>query len=98
MTPLSSSIVGGILIGIGIGIMLRYETSTGGTDMLAQFLSNVFSVNVGIIIFIIDAIVVVMGGLLISPETFFLSIVTIIAVGFTTSLCNYKKPYGVAGR
>jgi uncharacterized membrane-anchored protein YitT (DUF2179 family) len=98
MTPLSSSMVVGILIGIGIGIMLRYETSTGGTDMLAQFLSKAFSVNVGVIILVIDAIIIALGGLLISPETFFLSIVTIIFVGVATSLCNLKKSYGVAGR
>ncbi|MDQ7864564.1 YitT family protein [Peribacillus frigoritolerans] len=28
------------MIGLGIGLMLRYGTSTGGTDMLAQILSR----------------------------------------------------------
>ena len=49
---------------LGIGMMLRYETSTGGTDLLAQFLARIFRVNVGIMIFIIDAIVMCMGGLI----------------------------------
>lgn len=61
---LISSIIGGVLVGLGIGMMLCYETSTGGTDLLAQFLSRIFRVNVGIMIFIIDAIVICMGGLL----------------------------------
>lgn len=91
MNSLSSSIIGGLLIGIGIGIMLRYETSTGGTDMLALFLSNTFSINVGIMILIIDAIIISLGGLLISTETFFLSIVAIMAVALATSLCTLKN-------
>jgi uncharacterized membrane-anchored protein YitT (DUF2179 family) len=90
LNPLSSSIIGGILVGIGIGIMLRYETSTGGTDLLAQFLANTFSINVGIMILIIDAIVICLGGFLISSETFFLSIMTILSVGLATSLCTLK--------
>ena len=39
----SSVFFGGILIGVGVGLMLRYKTSTGGTDLLAQFISNAFS-------------------------------------------------------
>jgi uncharacterized membrane-anchored protein YitT (DUF2179 family) len=90
LNPLSSSIIGGILVGIGIGIMLRYETSTGGTDLLAQFLANTFSLNVGIMILIIDTLVICLGGFLISTETFLLSIMTILAVGLATSFCTLK--------
>ncbi|MHC0037624.1 YitT family protein [Pseudoneobacillus sp. C159] len=43
--PFLSSIIGGILVGLGIGIMLRQGTSTGGTDLLAQFLSNIVHIN-----------------------------------------------------
>lgn len=89
--PLLSSILGGIFVGLGIGIMLRHETSTGGTDLLAQFLSNIFKINVGIMIFIIDSIVILFGGLLISKETFLLSSLTIIIVGIFTSLCTWNK-------
>jgi uncharacterized membrane-anchored protein YitT (DUF2179 family) len=61
-----SSILGGILVGIGIGIMLRFKTSTGGTDLLAQFLSDKTGVNVGILIFIIDALLILTGSVLLS--------------------------------
>jgi uncharacterized membrane-anchored protein YitT (DUF2179 family) len=88
--PVFSSILGGIFVGLGIGIMLRHDTSTGGTDLLAQFLSKIFNINVGIMIFIIDSIVISMGGLLISKETFLLSSVTIIFVGFFTSICTWN--------
>ncbi|QCR33803.1 YitT family protein [Lysinibacillus sp. SGAir0095] len=85
LDPMMSSILGGIFVGIGIGLMLRFETSTGGTDLLAQFISDRTLINVGVIIFIIDAAVVCLGGIFISPNTLLLSIVTILCVGITTS-------------
>ena len=88
--PVVSSVFGGIFVGLGIGIMLRYETSTGGTDLLAQFLSKIFKINVGIMIFIIDALVICLGGLLISKETFILSSLTITVVALFTSLCTWN--------
>ena len=80
-----SSILGGILVGIGIGLMLKFQTSTGGTDFIAQFLCDKTGINVGIYIFIIDAFVIICGGILLSSETFLLSILTILSVGLTTS-------------
>ncbi|RAP77163.1 YitT family protein [Paenibacillus montanisoli] len=90
LTPFSSAIIGGFIIGTGIGIMLRYETSTGGTDLLAQLLSKLIPVNVGVLIFVIDGIIICLGGLLLSAETFLLSILTITAGGIATSLCTMK--------
>ncbi|NTZ19809.1 hypothetical protein EXW96_20345 [Paenibacillus sp. JMULE4] len=91
LTPVSSSVIGGLIIGAGIGIMLRYDTSTGGTDLLAQFLSKYVTFNVGIIIFILDAIIISLGGLLISAETLVLSVITITVGGVTTTLCTLKS-------
>ncbi|MEH7382984.1 YitT family protein [Bacillus sp. JJ1533] len=90
ISPIFSSFAGGILIGFGIGFMLRFETSTGGTDLLAQFLSDIVKMNVGIIILIIDVFVICLGGLFVSMETFFLSAVTILAGGITTSVCTWN--------
>ncbi|WP_078547782.1 YitT family protein [Litchfieldia alkalitelluris] len=85
-----SAIIGGILVGLGIGLMLRYKTSTGGTDLVAQFISDITKLNVGILIFMIDALIIFIGGLLFSTETLLLSALTIIFVGGTTSLCTWK--------
>ena len=54
---LPSAILGGILVGAGIGLMLRHDTSTGGTDLLAQLLNKFVYINVGILIFFIDGLV-----------------------------------------
>ncbi|HHW38143.1 MAG TPA: YitT family protein [Bacillales bacterium] len=89
-SPLINSILGGLLVGIGIGTMLKFKTSTGGTDLLAQFLSDMFGMNVGVAILLIDVLVVIIGGLLISTETLLLSLITIFVVGISTSLLTLK--------
>ncbi|MFC3883928.1 YitT family protein [Bacillus songklensis] len=81
-----SAILGGTLVGIGIGLMLRYETSTGGTDLVAQILAKWTSWNVGILIFVIDSIVVLSGIGTIGLTSFMFSLVVISVVGVTTSL------------
>ncbi|SOB99710.1 uncharacterised 5xTM membrane YitT family protein [Ureibacillus xyleni] len=91
LDPMLSAIIGGVFVGLGIGMMLRYETSTGGTDLLAQFISDKTKINVGILIFFIDAIVIMLGGIILSSETLVLSIVTILCVGITTSyITSYR--------
>lgn len=91
ITPVGSSILGGFVVGTGIGIMLKYETSTGGTDLLAQFVAKGLMINVGVIIFILDGIVISLGGILVSAETFFLSMLTIATGGLATGLCTMKN-------
>ena len=39
----SSAVTGGVMIGMGVGLMLAYETNTGGTDLLAQFFARRFN-------------------------------------------------------
>lgn len=90
LTPLISAVIGGLIVGAGIGIMLRYDTSTGGTDLLAQFLSRYVALNVGIIILLMDTVIVSFGGLLLSAETFVLSVITITVGGLATTLCTLK--------
>jgi uncharacterized membrane-anchored protein YitT (DUF2179 family) len=88
--PFIASVAGGICIGIGFGILLRFDTSTGGIDLLAKLLAKRLRINVGILILMMDAIVVIVGGLLFSKDTFFLSIATIVSGGLATSLCTIK--------
>jgi uncharacterized membrane-anchored protein YitT (DUF2179 family) len=90
LPPLFSALLGGLLVGTGVGIMLRYETSTGGTDLIAQLLTQWISLNVGVVIFLIDTIIIMIGGLVFSKEVLFYSIITICAVGFATSSITIK--------
>lgn len=86
-----AAIIGGIFVGLGIGMMLRFDTSTGGTDLLAQFISDKTNINVGMIILIIDSIIVLIGGILLSASTLLLSIIAITTVGIATSAVARKR-------
>ncbi|EOR25186.1 YitT family protein [Cytobacillus oceanisediminis] len=86
-----SAILGGVVIGVGIGLMLRFETSTGGTDLLAQVLSNILSIQVGVIIFLIDGIVLLSGYKIVGFSTFIASFITIFCVAIFTTLLSKKR-------
>ncbi|WP_370873481.1 YitT family protein [Peribacillus cavernae] len=83
---LVSAILGGIIIGLGVGLMLRYETSTGGTDLLAQIISSKTAINVGILILVIDGSIILSGIGIVGVRAFFYSSLTIMIVGILTSL------------
>ncbi|MBB3869929.1 YitT family protein [Parageobacillus toebii NBRC 107807] len=86
LDPMISSVIGGGLVGIGIGIMLREETSTGGTDLLAQFIAKMTNWNVGIIIFIMDALIITVGSFIIDSTSFLYSLVVVTIVGIATTM------------
>ncbi|MFB4169893.1 YitT family protein [Virgibacillus sp. JSM 102003] len=81
---LVSAITGGFLIGTGIGIMLLTKTSTGGVDLLALMIAKSTSLNVGIIIFIIDCIVILFGWTVIQETTIIFSSLMVTMIGLTT--------------
>jgi len=90
LSGMVSAIIGGVGIGMGIGIMLRFGISTGGTDLLAQYISRITFLNVGLIIMITDLLIIGIGGILISMETFLLSLITIVVGGLVTGILVSK--------
>ncbi|MEH7484652.1 YitT family protein [Neobacillus drentensis] len=88
-----SALFGGALGGLGVGLMLRYQTSTAGTELLAHFLAKSFSFNIGTIILVVDGLVLLSGFKVLESQSFFYSILTILSFGFITSLLvkNYKS-------
>ncbi|WP_216831457.1 YitT family protein [Alkalihalobacterium elongatum] len=86
INPLLSAILGGLILGAGVGIMFRVDISTGGLDLLAQMIADFSKINIGIMIFIIDFIVVIGGIFVISPTEILLSVIAVTATGFSTML------------
>lgn len=78
------------LIGVGVGLMLRYKTSTGGTDLLAEIISETFSLNIALVIILIDGIIVLACLALLKLDTFIYSCIAITSVGLITSLIKGK--------
>ena len=59
---LISAVCYGVLVGGGIGIVMRAGANTGGTDILAQIVAKFTPFNVGSIEFCMNACVVLCGG------------------------------------
>lgn len=82
-----SSVLGGAISGVGVGLMLRYKTSTGGTDLLAYFIAKATPLNIGLLIFMIDGIIVLMGYPTLGLESLLFSTLTILIAGSVASIC-----------
>ncbi|MCB2296106.1 YitT family protein [Clostridium algoriphilum] len=57
-------IYGGVLSGIGLGIVISNEGSTGGMDIIAIYAKKKYDIEVGIVSFIINFIIVAVGSIL----------------------------------
>ena len=69
MDPLLGAVFGGVLLGVGLGLILRGGATTGGTDMAARMLHKKFQhISVGTILFAIDCVSVLMAGISIEVE------------------------------
>lgn len=82
-----SSILGGAICGIGVGIMLRYKTSTAGTDLIAYFIAKATPLNIGFLIAIMDGLIVLIGYQTLGFQSLVFSSITILVAGILCSLC-----------
>lgn len=58
------SIIGGLLLGIGLGLIIRSGSSTGGSDIAAQLLHKAFpQLTTGSHLVLVDAVIVLAAGL-----------------------------------
>lgn len=82
----ASSVTGGVLIGAGVGLLIRNQISHDGVDLLALWLSKYVSLNTAIIIFIIDVLVIGSGVVIFRNEAQLYSFLTVICVAVMTFL------------
>lgn len=84
--PMLASIFGGILLGIGLGLVLRVGATTGGTDLAAQMVHNHFSfLSVGTILLAIDCAVVLLAGVVFDIQA---ALVALIALYISTKVMD----------
>lgn len=67
--PLLGTLYGGVLLGVGLGLILRGGATTGGSDMVARLVHKRFQhITVGAFLFFIDCCVVLLAGMTIQVE------------------------------
>lgn len=59
---LLTSIFGGILLGIGLGIVFRFKGTTGGSDIIGQIIHKYTNLTVGTSILIVDFFIISFAG------------------------------------
>ncbi|MFD2444957.1 YitT family protein [Bacillus sp. CGMCC 1.16607] len=88
---LANVVLGGLFIGTGVGMMLRIHASPGGVDLLALIISKWLSINVGIVILCIDALIILTAVLILKDEKMLYSLIIVTIVGVIASIMTSIK-------
>lgn len=76
--PLLAALYGGILQGISVGLFIRCEFSSGGTELLGRVVSKwVKVVNIPVCVGIFDAIIVAAGAFKQGPENILYALIVV---------------------
>jgi uncharacterized membrane-anchored protein YitT (DUF2179 family) len=89
----SSVIIGGIIIGIGVGTMLRNHISPGGMDLLALLLAKWTKINVGIIAYAIDTVIIISSLFILKEPRLLYSLLIVSIVGLLTTVITSWNHY-----
>lgn len=77
-----SALYGGIISGLGLSIVMRSGSNTGGTDIIAQILAKYTRIPLGTSLMIVDGIIIVISGFFFGIESAMYSVV----ISFLVSL------------
>jgi len=80
--PILGTLYGGLLLGVGLGFILRGGATTGGTDMAARVVHKYLPfLSVGMFLFLIDCIVVVAAWIFIGSSEALYALICIFVSG-----------------
>ena len=61
--PLLATVYGGLLLGGGLGIIMKGRGTTGGSDIIARILNKYFHFSLGVSFVIIDTLIIILIGI-----------------------------------
>jgi uncharacterized membrane-anchored protein YitT (DUF2179 family) len=88
---LPNVIFGGLFIGTGVGMMVKVNASPGGMDLLALIVSKWLSVNVGLVMILMDVSIILTGVWILEDERMLYSLVIVTIVGLMASIMTAIK-------
>jgi len=62
-------IIGGALLGLGLGIVFKYQGTTGGTDIIAAIIHKKYHTKQGMTILVLDVVVILIAGIAIEYKS-----------------------------
>lgn len=90
---LLAAIFAGLLLGIGIGLIVRQGASTGGTDILAMVLNKFTHAPVAVLLYVVDFIVLGMQAFFCTSEQILYCVLSLL---ITTAVMNQVVLFGQA--
>lgn len=88
--PLMASVLGGLLIGLGLTFLIRAQASLGGITILAVFLERRAQINAARTTLVTDMCILTSGLFFFDLLTVLYSVIAFIAVG--SVMGRYRKP------
>ncbi len=61
--PMLAAVYGGLLLGIGLGILMKGRGTTGGSDIVARIINKYFHFSLGTSFILIDTVIIVTMGI-----------------------------------
>lgn len=83
--PLTASLCGGVLTGLGAGLIFKSRASQGGSDIIAVVVKKKYGMSIGRIAFMINAVIVAMGMFIGSLES---AVYTLIAMYMNATIVD----------
>lgn len=59
--PLVSAIAGGVMLGVSMGILYRYNSNSGGLDVIGAIIKKYYNLEIGYVVFFLNFIIVLAG-------------------------------------
>lgn len=84
--PLLAALFGGGITGLGIGIVFRAKSSTGGTSIIVQVLYQYLHLQLGLSTILVDGLVIMIALLVFDVETVMFSLIALYIVSRTIDL------------
>lgn len=92
--PLLSAVYGGLLMGAGLGIVIRSDGSTGGTDLASRILHRYAHISIGQALMLIDTAVIMTAGIVFNLE---LALYGLLSLFITTKVLDgVQEGFGYA--
>ncbi len=83
--PLVSAIAGGVVLGISMGLLYRYNSNTGGLDVIGAILKKYYNLEIGYVVFALNFIIVLGSAWIFALEP---AICTLIAMYINANLSS----------
>lgn len=93
LDPFLAALFGGIGVGLGLGIVFRSNSSTGGTDLAAQIINKYTGLSLGGCVFIIDGLIVTTSAFVFNIELALYALIALFVTGKTIDIVQMGIGY-----